>query len=67
MQLHEVRSTCSLNNVNMMAEDVALLICSGIADYFAFKLTESERGDKLGLYGFGPTVCQFLRGTFGSY
>ncbi len=51
----------SLNDVNMMPEDIAPLMCPGIAGYFAFKLTESKRGDKLGLYGFGPTAYYVLK------
>jgi propanol-preferring alcohol dehydrogenase len=36
-------------------------MCPGIAGYAAFKLTEVQTGDKLGLYGFGPTAYFVLR------
>jgi propanol-preferring alcohol dehydrogenase len=51
----------SLNDVHMKPEDIAPLMCPGIAGYLAFKLTESERGDKIGLYGFGPTAYYVLK------
>jgi propanol-preferring alcohol dehydrogenase len=51
----------SLNDVNMMPEDIAPLMCPGIAGYLAFTLAEVENGDKLGLYGFGPTAFYVLK------
>jgi propanol-preferring alcohol dehydrogenase len=36
-------------------------MCPGIAGYAAFKLTEVEKGEKLGLYGFGPTAHCVLK------
>jgi len=51
----------SLNDVHMKPEEIAPLMCPGIAGYLACKLTESERGDKLGLYGFGPTAYYVLK------
>jgi len=50
----------SLKGINMEPEDMAPLMCPGIAGYCALKLTEAERGDKLGLFGFGPTAYYVL-------
>ncbi|MHA1280544.1 MAG: alcohol dehydrogenase catalytic domain-containing protein, partial [Candidatus Helarchaeota archaeon] len=36
--------------------ELAPQMCPGIAGYRAFRLTELKSGDKLGLYGFGPTA-----------
>jgi propanol-preferring alcohol dehydrogenase len=36
-------------------------MCPGIAGYAAFKLTGTRAGDKLGLYGFGPTAYYVLK------
>lgn len=51
----------SLKGINMEPEDIAPLMCPGIAGYCAFRLTEAERGDKLGLFGFGPTAYYVLK------
>ncbi len=50
-----------LNGISMPLEDIAPVMCPGIAGYFALKLTEPERGDKLALYGFGPTAYYVLK------
>jgi propanol-preferring alcohol dehydrogenase len=39
----------------------APLMCPGIAGYRAFRLTELKEGDKLGVYGFGPTATYVLQ------
>jgi propanol-preferring alcohol dehydrogenase len=36
-------------------------LCSGIAGSAALKLTGAQKGDKLGLYGFGPTAYCVLK------
>jgi len=41
--------------------EMAPLMCPGIAGYRAFRLTELLPGDKLGLYGFGPTASYVLQ------
>ena len=41
--------------------EAAPLMCPGIAGYRAFKLTLLEKGQKLGLYGFGPTASYVLQ------
>ena len=51
----------SLNDVQLEPSDIAPLMCPGIAGYAAFKLTEAQKGDKLGLYGFGPTAYFVLK------
>ncbi len=45
-----------LNDVRLEPSEIAPLMCPGIAGYAAFKLTEAQEGDKLGIYGFGPTA-----------
>jgi len=41
--------------------ELAPLMCPGIAGYRAFRLTELHAGDKLGVYGFGPTATYVLQ------
>jgi propanol-preferring alcohol dehydrogenase len=41
--------------------EMAPLMCPGIAGYRALRLTELQPGDKLGLYGFGPTAVYVLQ------
>jgi propanol-preferring alcohol dehydrogenase len=41
--------------------ETAPLMCPGIAGYRAFRLTELQSGNKLGLYGFGPTATYVLQ------
>ena len=50
-----------LNDVQMEAVEIAPLMCPGIAGYAAFKLAEVQKGDRLGLYGFGPTAYCVLK------
>lgn len=50
-----------LNDVHLEPSEIAPLMCPGIAGYAAFKLTETQKGDKLGLYGFGPTAYFVLK------
>jgi propanol-preferring alcohol dehydrogenase len=50
-----------LNGVQLDPNEIAPLLCPGIAGYAAFKLTEAREGDKLGLYGFGPTASCVLK------
>jgi propanol-preferring alcohol dehydrogenase len=50
-----------LNHVQMDAMEIAPLMCPGIAGYAAFKLAEVQEGDRLGLYGFGPTATCVLK------
>jgi len=41
--------------------EIAPMMCPGIAGYRAFRLTGLQPGDKLGLYGFGPTATYVLQ------
>jgi propanol-preferring alcohol dehydrogenase len=42
-------------------EELAPLMCPGIAGYRALRLTESDQGQRVGLYGFGPTAAYTLQ------
>ena len=42
-------------------EELAPLMCPGIAGYRSLRLTEARRGERLGLYGFGPTAAYTLQ------
>ena len=55
------RNALPLNEIQLEPAEIAPLLCPGIAGYAAFKLTEVQRGDKLGLYGFGPTAHCVLK------
>jgi propanol-preferring alcohol dehydrogenase len=46
----------SLNGIRLEPVEIAPLMCPGIAGFAAFKLAEVQKGDKLGLYGYGPTA-----------
>jgi propanol-preferring alcohol dehydrogenase len=50
-----------LDGIHMAVEKIAPLMCPGIAGYAAFKLTGAREGDRLGLYGFGPTAYYVLK------
>jgi propanol-preferring alcohol dehydrogenase len=50
-----------LNDVHMEDLEIAPLMCPGIAGYAAFKLARVGKGDRLGLYGFGPTAYCVLK------
>ncbi len=46
---------------NLSFEEITPLLCAGIAGFRAFRLTEVQSGDTLGLYGFGPTASYVLQ------
>jgi propanol-preferring alcohol dehydrogenase len=46
---------------NLSFVELAPLMCPGIAGYRAFRLTQAQKGQKLGLYGFGPTASYVLQ------
>lgn len=46
---------------NLSFEEITPLMCAGIAGFRALRLSEAKRGDKLGLYGFGPTASYVLQ------
>ena len=55
------QSAVSLDGIPLEPAEIAPLLCPGIAGYAAFKLTQVQKGDKLGLYGFGPTAHCVLK------
>jgi alcohol dehydrogenase, propanol-preferring len=50
-----------LNQTQLDALQIAPLMCPGIAGYAAYKLAGLQAGDRLGLYGFGPTAYCVLK------
>ncbi len=46
---------------NLSFEELAPLMCPGIAGYKALRLTEAHRGERVGFYGFGPTAAYTLQ------
>jgi len=50
-----------LNHIKLAPTQIAPLLCPGIAGYAAFQLTGAQRGDRLGLYGYGPTATYVLQ------
>jgi propanol-preferring alcohol dehydrogenase len=50
-----------LDGVQMEPAEIAPLMCPGVAGYAAFKLAGAQKGDRLGLYGFGPTAYYVLK------
>jgi propanol-preferring alcohol dehydrogenase len=46
---------------NLSPVETAPLMCPGIAGYRALRLTGAKSGDRLGLYGFGPTASYVLQ------
>jgi propanol-preferring alcohol dehydrogenase len=55
------QSAVSLAGIPLEPAEIAPLLYPGIAGYAAFKLTQVHKGDKLGLYGFGPTAHCVLK------
>jgi propanol-preferring alcohol dehydrogenase len=51
----------ALDDVHLETRQIAPLMCPGIAGYAAFQLTGAQAGDRLGLYGFGPTAYYVLK------
>jgi propanol-preferring alcohol dehydrogenase len=54
-------SAFPLPDVGMPDEETAPLLCPGVAGYCAFKLARVDPGDRIGLYGFGPTAFYVLK------
>ena len=46
---------------NIALEELAPLLCPGIAGYRSLRLAQVQKGQKLGLYGFGPTASCVLQ------
>lgn len=70
-QDHEIRVkvvACGIcrTDIHIVEEDLPLgkspiILGHEIAGYAAFRLAEVQKGDRLGLYGFGPTACSALK------
>jgi len=59
--LAEATSTFPLAGIPLPEEELAPLMCPGVASHCAFRLTDAEAGQRLGLYGFGPTADYNIR------
>ena len=55
------RSAVSLESIPLKPDEIAPLLCPGVAGYAALNLSGVRKGDKLGLYGFGPTAHCVLK------
>ena len=55
------RNALSLEGIPLEPDDIAPLLCPGVAGYAAFTLAGVQKGDKLGLYGYGPTAHCVLK------
>ena len=51
----------SLEGISLPDEELAPLLCAGVAGFCAFRLLNVREGDAIGLYGFGPTAYYVLR------
>lgn len=51
----------SVRDVGLPDDQIAPLLCPGLAGHCAFRLTNASAGDRIGLYGFGPTAYYVLR------
>ncbi len=50
----------SLRDMHLEPEIIAPLMCPGIAGYCSLVLTGAKKGDRLGIFGFGPTAYYVL-------
>jgi propanol-preferring alcohol dehydrogenase len=50
-----------LEHVPLPEEEMAPLLCAGVAGFCAFRLMNLSERDTIGLYGFGPTAYYVLR------
>lgn len=50
-----------LNGVPLGFDDLAPLMCPGVAAYLAFELASLKPGDKMGIVGFGPTAYYLVK------
>jgi propanol-preferring alcohol dehydrogenase len=57
----DVESVLLLAGIDLPRDDLAPLMCPGVAGHGAFRLTGAANGQRLGLYGFGPTADYVLR------
>jgi len=57
----EERYVYSLGDLAMEDAQAAPLMCPGTTGYAALRMAGVDRGDRLGLFGFGPTAFYVLR------
>ena len=50
-----------LNEIPLKPEDLAPLMCPGVASYLCYTLASPEPGDRIGIIGFGPTAYYLLK------
>jgi len=50
----------SLEGIDLPDEEIAPMLCAGVAGYCAFRLMNVDAGDRVGLYGFGATAYYVL-------
>jgi propanol-preferring alcohol dehydrogenase len=55
------RNAVSIDGISLNPDEIAPLLCPGVAGYAAFNLAGIQKGEKLGLYGFGPTAHCVLK------
>jgi propanol-preferring alcohol dehydrogenase len=51
----------SLEGIPQPDESLAPLLCAGVAGHCAFRLLDLEAGERIGLYGYGPTAFYVQR------
>ena len=51
----------SLEGIRPPDEEIAPMLCAGVAGYCVFRLMNVGAGDRVGLYGFGPTAYYVLK------
>lgn len=57
----DAQAVLPLAGIDLPVDDLAPLMCPGVAGHAAFRLTGASTGQRLGLYGFGPTADYGLR------
>ncbi len=50
-----------IGDLKLPDEEIAPLMCPGVAGYCAFRLTDAKAGENIGLYGFGPTAYYVIK------
>lgn len=50
-----------LRETSLPSEELAPMMCPGITGHYAFRISEIQEGERLGMLGFGPTAYYILR------
>jgi len=50
-----------LRHISLPSEELAPMMCPGITGHYAFRISEIQSGERLGMLGFGPTAYYILR------